>query len=90
MPGEMREEMVGHVSTGGMALLGLAVYSGTYSITMASGASPRVVPVLEMWMLFTHLACSGACILIQLLAVGVLGKSTGIPGKHAAVHVIEP
>ena len=77
----MREEIVGHVSTGAMGLLGLAVYSGTYSMLMASGASPRVVPVLEMWMLFTHLVCCGGCILMPVLAVGVFGKANGIPSK---------
>jgi hypothetical protein len=60
-----REELTAYVSIGFMGLVGLAVYSGSYSITMAMGLSPRVVPVLEMWFVFGHLLCCAACLLLQ-------------------------
>ena len=38
------------------------------------------VPVLEMWFVFAHLLCSAACLLLQMVIHGVLGRSEGIPG----------
>ena len=37
----LREELTAHVSVGLMSLVGLALYSGSYSVTMAMGVSSR-------------------------------------------------
>lgn len=71
----MKEEIMAYVSVGFMGLVGLAVYSGAYSVTMAMGVSPRVVPVLEMWFVFAHLLCCAVCLLLQMVIHGVLGRA---------------
>jgi hypothetical protein len=40
-----------------MALIGMAIYSATYAV-MYAATSNAAVPVLEMWMVTTHLACA--------------------------------
>ena len=75
----LREELTAHVSVTFMSLIGLAVYSGSYSVTMAMGVSAQASPVLEMWVVFSHLASSLACLALQVLTAGVLSCDGAVP-----------
>ena len=75
----LREELTAHVSVAFMSLIGLAVYSGSYSVTMAMGVSAQASPVLEMWVVFSHLASSLACLVLQVLTAGILNCDGGVP-----------
>ena len=75
----LKEELTAHVSVAFMSLIGMAIYSSSYSATMAMGISTRTVPVLEMWIVFSHLACSISCIAIQITLVGIFNASGGVP-----------
>ena len=70
-----REQMVGLCTLAAMALLGMALYSGTYSMIYASiGISVPTVAILEMWMTSVHLFAAVGCCLLQGLYAGVLNK----------------
>ena len=75
----LREELAAHVSVAFMSLIGLAVYSGSYSVTMAMGVSAQASPVLEMWVVFSHLASSLACLVLQVLTAGILNCDGCVP-----------
>ena len=75
----LREELTAHVSVAFMSLIGLAVYSGSYSVTMAMGVSAQASPVLEMWVVFSHLASSLACLVLQVLTAGILNCDGAVP-----------
>ena len=76
----LRTELVGHVSVLLMSLLGIAIYSATYSVFMSVGLSAKVVPLLEFWVIFTQLGCTLVCILTQFIVAGVFKINTGVAG----------
>ena len=47
-----------------MALIGMTLYSTTYAL-MYAATSTATVPVLEMWMVTTHLACAALSVLLS-------------------------
>lgn len=78
MPGTLREELVGHGTLVILALLGLALYSTTYGL-IYSVATQSVVAVLEMFMIYAHLAIAGACFATQLVLPVVLHGTEPVP-----------
>ena len=60
-----KDELVGFCTLAFMGLLGMALYSGTYSLIYASvGISEPPVAILEMRMSSKHLFCDvGCCVL---------------------------
>lgn len=76
----LRTELIGHVSVLLMSLLGIAMYSATYSVSMAVGASSKRIPVLEYWVSFSHLTCTVLCIIIQFIVGGIMRIETGLLG----------
>ena len=80
MEAARREDMAAHVSLGVMALLGLALYSTTYSLLY--GLMPNTTPtpaILEMWMVTTHLVVSGGgCALRSFFGDGVAEAQSGV------------
>jgi hypothetical protein len=65
-----------------MALIGMAVYSTTYALMYAATAV-ATVPVLEMWMVTTHLTCAALSVLFSRHHVKIthsifLGVACGI------------
>lgn len=74
-----REDMAAHVSLGVMALLGLALYSTTYSLLYALTPGTPTPAVLEMWMVCTHLVMAGAgCALRGAMGDGVAEAQSGV------------
>ena len=73
----LREELVGHCTLVMLALVGLALYSVTYSITYAGGTT--VVAILEMWMVSTQIASAVLCAGVQLVTCTVMGTQDPIP-----------
>ena len=65
--GGLREELIGHATLAVLGVLGLALYSLTYSLVYAGSSSTPVVAVLEMWMVTVHLASPLTCGLLQSL-----------------------
>ena len=65
--GGLREELIGHATLAVLSILGLALYSLTYSLVYAGSSSTPVVAVLEMWMVTVHLASPLTCGLLQSL-----------------------
>ncbi len=51
-----------------MALIGMTVYSTTYAL-MYAATSNATVPVLEMWMVTTHLACAALSVLFSRVKI---------------------
>ena len=79
MEAARREDMAAHVSLGVMALLGLAMYSMTYSLLYGLMPTSPTPAVLEMWMVFTHLMIAGAgCVLRTALGEGVAEAQSGV------------
>jgi hypothetical protein len=76
--GGLKEELTGHATLAILALLGLALYTTTYSIVYFGSSSTPVVAVLEMWMVTVHLASPLACGLLQSLCF------SSSPTKHIA------
>ena len=76
-----KEELVGFCTLAAMGLLGMALYSGTYSMIYASiGVSVPTVAILEMWMTSVHLFVAVGCCVLQGLYAGILKKrDAGIP-----------
>jgi hypothetical protein len=63
-----------------MALIGMAVYSTTYALLYAATAN-ATVPVLEMWMATTHVACAALALATharQTTSSVFLGVACGI------------
>ena len=79
----LRDELVGHSTLAVLALLGMALYSTTYSLTFMGSSSTPVVAVLEMWMVSTHLLSAGVCCVGQALVVSVFDL------RHPVAHVAE-
>ena len=77
----LKEELVGHCTLAVMALIGMALYSGTYSIIYASiGVSEPTVAILEMWMTSVHLfSALGCCILQGVFAAVFKRRETALP-----------
>ena len=67
-----RDEIVGHCTLCVLALLGMALYSLTYSLVYMGSDSTPVTAVLEMWMITTHLISAATCCIVQILFVSVL------------------
>jgi hypothetical protein len=79
MGGSIREELVGFCTLAVMALLGMALYSGTYSLVYASiGVNEPTVAILEMWMTFVHLFAAVACCVLQGLYAGLLKQRNSV------------
>ena len=73
--GSIKDELVGYCTLAVMALLGMALYSGTYSLIYASiGISEPTVAILEMWMTSLHLFSSVGCCVLQAVYAGVFQK----------------
>ena len=53
-----------------MALIGMTVYSTTYAL-MYAATSNATVPVLEMWMVTTHLACATLSVLFSRVKISL-------------------
>ena len=53
-----------------MALIGITVYSTTYAL-MYAATSNATVPVLEMWMVTTHLACATLSVLFSRVKISL-------------------
>jgi hypothetical protein len=79
MEAARREDMAAHVSLGVMALLGLALYSMTYSLLYGLMPTTPTPAVLEMWMVTTHLVVAGAgCVLRSALGDAVAEAQSGV------------
>jgi hypothetical protein len=66
--GNLKEELIGHATLAVLGVLGLALYSTTYSLVYAgSSSSTPVVAVFEMWMVSIHLASPVLCGTLQAL-----------------------
>ena len=75
----MKLELVGHTSLALLCLLGLCLYTFTYSL-LYYGGKTHAVAVLEMWMLFSQLYVACVCGGIQLVATVFLGQGDcGVP-----------
>ena len=74
----LRDELVGHGTLLILALLGLAIYSTTYGLVY-SMSSTTVVAVIEMYMIYAHLAVAGACGALQLVVPVLLHQTTPVP-----------
>ena len=78
--GNLKEELIGHATLAVLGLIGLALYSTTYSLVYAGSSSTTpVVAVFEMWMVSVHLASPVLCGLVQALS------ATNAPLHHIAV-----
>jgi hypothetical protein len=81
----LREELVGHCTLAVMSLVGLAIYSGTYSMIYASiGVQEPVVALLEMWMTNVHVFSACGCCVLQAMFAGVFKRQ-----KEALPHLGE-
>ena len=78
--GGLREELIGHATLAVLGVLGIALYSLTYSLVYAGSSSTPVVAVLEMWMVTVHLASPLTCGLLQSL----FSNSSFTAIKHVA------
>jgi len=78
--GGLREELIGHATLAVLGVMGLALYSLTYSLVYAGSSSTPVVAVLEMWMVTVHLASPLTCGLLQSL----FSNSSFTAIKHVA------
>jgi hypothetical protein len=75
-----KDELVGFCTLAIMGLLGMALYSGTYSLIYASvGISEPPVAILEMWMSSTHLFCAVGCCVLQGLYAGLFKQRQALP-----------
>lgn len=77
---EAKEELVGHSALVVMALLGMAVYSASYSL-LYSATATKAVATVEMWMTTTHLVSSVACCAAQSMAMSVWDAPLGHVAK---------
>lgn len=66
--GSFREELIGHSTLAVLGILGLALYSTTYSLVYAGSSSTPVVAVLEMWMVTIHMVSPIVCGGVQALS----------------------
>ena len=67
--GNLKEELIGHATLAVLAVIGLALYSTTYSLVYAGSSSTTpVVAVFEMWMVSIHLASPVLCGTLQALS----------------------
>jgi len=74
-----RDELVGFCTLASMGLLGMALYSGTYSLIYASiGISTPPVAILEMWMTTVHLMSAAGCCVLQGIYVSMFKKSNTV------------
>ena len=80
--GNLKEEIVGHSTLVVMSVLGLALYSLTYSLVYVGSSSTPVVAVLEMWMVTTHLSSSIACCAVQSITATIVNSK--VPLRHVA------
>ena len=70
-----RDELVGYCTLACMGLLGMALYSGTYSLIYASiGVGAPPVAVLEMWMTTVHLMSAVGCCVLQGIYLSMFKK----------------
>ena len=78
MGGSIKEELVGYCTLAVMGLLGMALYSGSYSLIYASlGVNTATVAILEMWMTSLHLFSAVGCCVLQGLYAGVFLPKSG-------------
>jgi hypothetical protein len=79
----IRVELIGHSTLAVLAVLGLALYSTTYSLVYATNSSRTspIVAVLEMWMVSTHLASPMICGIVQALFAAEL--------RFPLIHIAE-
>lgn len=75
----LKEEMIGHTTMCVLSLLGVSLYSLSYSLVYSGSASSPVVAVLEMWMVTTHLVISLCSLGIQGLAVTLMKIQEPLP-----------
>jgi hypothetical protein len=74
-----KEELIGFCTLAVMGLLGMALYSGTYSLIYASiGINEPTVAILEMWMSSVHLFCAVGCCVLQGLYAGLFKQSQSL------------
>ena len=72
------DSMIGHTALCLMALLGFFAYTGAYALIyqwVRTTPSHRPLPVVEMWMVYTHLAASVLTCALQALGVGALAEA---------------
>lgn len=74
----LRTELIGHVSVLLLGLLGIAMYSATYSVSMAVRLSSKSVPLLEFWAVFSQMGCTVVCIGLQFVVGGLLRVESGL------------
>jgi len=80
--GNLKEELIGHATLAVLAVIGLALYSTTYSLVYAGSSSTTpVVAVFEMWMVSIQLASPVLCGTLQAL----FGAEVKTPVYHVAV-----
>jgi len=75
----LKEEMIGHTTLSVLSLLGVSLYSLSYSLVYSGSSSTPVVAVLEMWMVSTHLVISLCSLGIQGLAITLLKIEEPLP-----------
>lgn len=75
----LKEEMIGHTTMCILSLLGVSLYSLSYSLVYSGSAASPVVAVLEMWMVTTHLVVSLCSMGIQGLAMTLLKIEEPLP-----------
>ena len=74
-----KEELIGFCTLAVMGLLGMALYSGTYSLIYASiGINEPTVAILEMWMSSVHLFVAVGCCVLQALYAGLFKQSQSL------------
>ena len=81
----LKDELVGYCTLAVMALLGMALYSGTYSLIYASiGINEPAVAILEMWMTSVHLFSAVGCCIVQGVYAGVWKQHDNMGLPHLA------
>jgi hypothetical protein len=79
-----KEELAGFSTVGLMGLLGMALYSGTYSLIYTGIMNTPAVAILEMWMSSVHLFCAAGCCVLQGLYAGLFKSPTPTTLPHLA------
>ena len=70
-----------------MALIGMALYSTTYALVYAA-TSNATVPVLEMWMVTTHLACAALSVFFSRNRIQVKNTHSIFLGVACGITIL--
>ena len=84
----LKDEIAGHVTLTILALLGLGLYSLSYSLIYAANSSSHIVAVLEMWMVSSHLIIPIVSLCIQGFSVAMFHIKSPVPHVASAQTTI--